>query len=77
MLKILQIVFSIIVVALSIYGIITSDYSLNFLLIFILGLLMLVLGMKEFQRERKAYGSLMITLFLFLVYVSIQSFIWI
>ncbi|MGE7947924.1 hypothetical protein [Lysinibacillus sp. NPDC093688] len=39
MLTILQIVFSIIVVSLSTYGIITSDYSLNFLLIFILGLL--------------------------------------
>ncbi|WP_436970139.1 DUF3953 domain-containing protein [Lysinibacillus sphaericus] len=33
--------------------------------------------MKEFLRKRKVYGWLMIALFLFSVYVSIQSFIWI
>ncbi|WP_240518360.1 MULTISPECIES: DUF3953 domain-containing protein [unclassified Lysinibacillus] len=46
-------------------------------MIFFLGLFDLTLGIKEFQRERKAYGWLLIGLFLFSVYVSIQSFIWI
>ncbi|MCL1701607.1 DUF3953 domain-containing protein [Lysinibacillus sp. Bpr_S20] len=46
-------------------------------MIFFLGLFGLTLGIKEFQRERKVYGCLMIGLFLFSVYVSIQSFIWI
>ena len=77
MLKISQIVFAIIGVSLSAYGLITRDYQLNFLMIFFLGLFVLTLGIKEFQRERKAYGLLMIALFLFSVYVSIQSFIWI
>ncbi|TDX99825.1 UNVERIFIED_CONTAM: hypothetical protein BJ099_115146 [Lysinibacillus xylanilyticus] len=52
MLKILQIVFSIIVVSLSAYGLITRDYQLNFLTILFLGLFMLTLGIKEFQREQ-------------------------
>ncbi|MGE8034130.1 DUF3953 domain-containing protein [Lysinibacillus sp. NPDC093692] len=77
MLKILQIVFAIIGISLSAYGLIRRDYQLNFLMIFFLGLFGLTLGIKEFQRERKAYGWLLIGLFLFSVYVSIQSFIWI
>ncbi|MGE7672963.1 DUF3953 domain-containing protein [Lysinibacillus sp. NPDC094403] len=76
MLKILQIVFGIIAISLSAYSLITRDFQLNFLMIFFLGLFGLTLGIKEFQRERKAYGWLLIGLFLFSVYVSIQSFIW-
>ncbi|QTB28943.1 DUF3953 domain-containing protein [Lysinibacillus sphaericus] len=75
MLTILQIIFSIIVVSLSTYGIITDDYRLNFLMIFFLGLLMLILGIKEFQREQKVYGWLFIGVFLFIEYVFIQTFL--
>ncbi|AMO33754.1 DUF3953 domain-containing protein [Lysinibacillus sphaericus] len=75
MLTILQIIFSIIVVSLSTYGIITDDYQLNFLMIFFLGLLMLILGIKEFQREQKVYGWLFIGVFLLIEYVSIQTFL--
>ncbi|WP_369814449.1 DUF3953 domain-containing protein [Lysinibacillus sp. ZYM-1] len=75
LLKILQIVFSIIVVSLSAYGLITKNYQLNFLTIFFLGLVMLVWGIREFQQERKVYGWLLIVLFLFSVYVSIQSLV--
>ncbi|EON72141.1 DUF3953 domain-containing protein [Lysinibacillus sp. UGB7] len=75
MLKILQIVFSIIVISLSAYGLITRDYQLNFLMIFFLGLFMLILGIREFQRERNVYGWLLIVVFLFSVFVSIQSFV--
>ncbi len=75
LLKILQIVFSIIVISLSAYGLITRDYQLNFLMIFFLGLFMLILGIREFQRERNVYGWLLIVVFLFSVFVSIQSFV--
>ncbi|MED3803558.1 DUF3953 domain-containing protein [Lysinibacillus xylanilyticus] len=76
MLKILQIVFSIIVVSLSAYGLITRDYQLNFLTTLFLGLFMLTLGFKEFQRESKFYGWLLIGVFLFSVFVSIQGFLY-
>jgi len=55
LLKILQIVFSIIAFSLSVYGLITRDYQLNFLMIFFLGLFMLTLGIKEFQREKSLW----------------------
>jgi len=77
MLKILQIVFAIIGISFSAYGLITRDFQLNFLMIFFLGLFMLTLGIKEFQRERKAYGLFLIGIFLFSVYVSIQSFLFV
>ena len=74
MLRILQFVLVIIVVSLSAYGLITRDYDLNFLMVFFSGLFMLTLGIEEFQRERKVYAWLLIGLFLFSIYVSIQSF---
>ncbi|WP_375106382.1 DUF3953 domain-containing protein [Lysinibacillus fusiformis] len=73
LLTILQIVFSILVVSFSTYGIITGDYRLNFLMILFLGVLLLILGLKEFQKERKVNGWLYIGVFLFLVFVSITS----
>lgn len=76
MLKILPIVFGIIVIALSTYGLITLDYQFNFLTMFFLSLSMLTLGINAYQSERKAYGWFLIGIFLFLVYVSIQSFIY-
>lgn len=76
LLKILQLVSSIIVISLSAYGLITRDYQLNFLMIFFLGLFMLILGIKEFQRERSIYGWLLIAVCLFTLFVSIQNFIY-
>lgn len=75
MLKILHIIFSIIVVSIAAYGLITHDYQMNFLMIFFLGLIMLLLGIGEFQQKRKVYGWFLIGVFLFSVYVSIQSFV--
>lgn len=73
MLKILHIIFSIIVVSIAAYGLITHDYQMNFLMIFFLGLLMLILGIKEFQQDRKVYGWFLIGVFLFSIFVSIQN----
>ncbi|MGE7115129.1 DUF3953 domain-containing protein [Lysinibacillus sp. NPDC047702] len=41
-------------------------------MIFFLGLVMLILGIKEFQRERKVFAWYFIGVFLFLVFVSIK-----
>jgi len=76
MMRILSIVFAIIAISLSVYGLITLDYQLNFLMILFLGLSMFTLGMSEFQNKRKASALFLIGVFLFLTYVSIQSFIW-
>ncbi|MFF2176436.1 DUF3953 domain-containing protein [Lysinibacillus sp. NPDC058147] len=44
-------------------------------MIFFLGLFMLTLGIKEFQRKRKVYGWFLIGVFLFSIFVSIQGFV--
>ncbi|WP_269321872.1 YczI family protein [Oceanobacillus salinisoli] len=42
---------------------------------FFLGLMMLVMGLEEFKKERKAYGWLFIIVFLLCLHVSIQGFL--
>lgn len=76
MMRILPIIFGVIAISLSAYGLITRDYQLNFLMIFLLGLSMLIIGIREFQSKRKAYGLFLIGVFLFSAYASFQSFIW-
>jgi len=39
-----------------------------------IGLLMLVMGLQEFKKERKVYGFLFVIVFLFSLFVSIQGF---
>ena len=44
-------------------------------MMFFLGLTMLVMGLQEFKKERKAYGWLLVVVFLFSLFVSIQGFL--
>ncbi|MFJ7734617.1 DUF3953 domain-containing protein [Lysinibacillus sp. NPDC097231] len=48
---------------------------MTFLNTLFLGLFMLIWGIREFQQERKVFGWLLIVLFLFSVFVSVQSFV--
>lgn len=74
MLKIFQIVFSIITVSLAGYGLFTKDFQFNGYMNLFLGLTMLVLGLQELKRNKKFSGWLLIGVFAFLVLVVIQSF---
>jgi hypothetical protein len=40
-----------------------------------LGLMMLVIGLRDFQKGKKAYGWLSIVACIFILFVSIQSFL--
>ncbi|WP_421385281.1 DUF3953 domain-containing protein [Bacillus salacetis] len=60
---------------LAVYGFITSDFTFNFIMIFLLGLSILIMGIEEFRKERKGMGILLFVTFLFLVYSSIQGFL--
>lgn len=40
-----------------------------------LGLMMLVMGLREFQKGQKDYGWLSIVVFIFILFVSIKSFL--
>ncbi|MFD4929734.1 DUF3953 domain-containing protein [Peribacillus butanolivorans] len=76
MLKILRIVFSIIVLILSGYGLITENFELSSYMIFFLGALMLVTGLAELQKDRKRFwGYMSIIVSLYAFFVSIQGFL--
>ncbi|MFD4817714.1 DUF3953 domain-containing protein [Peribacillus butanolivorans] len=76
MLKILRIVFSIIVLILSGYGLITDNFELSSYMIFFLGALMLVIGLAELQKDRKRFwGYMSIIISLYAFFVSIQGFL--
>ncbi|WP_369758000.1 DUF3953 domain-containing protein [Paenisporosarcina sp. HGH0030] len=72
---ILRILFSIITLALAGYGLITRNFEFQAYLILFLGLAMLVTGIQEFQQNKKLTGWLLIGVFAFSLFVSIQSFI--
>lgn len=75
MLKILRILFSIITVALALYGLITGNFDYGAYMILFLGLTFLVMGLQEIQQTKNWSGWLCIAVFAFSLYVSIQSFI--
>ena len=73
MLKILQILFSIIVLALASYSLVTQDFQLQAYMILFLGLAMLVSGLQEFKKNNKITGWMLIGVFAFSIFVAIQS----
>ncbi|AVK96867.1 DUF3953 domain-containing protein [Lysinibacillus sphaericus] len=74
MLKILRILFSIVGICLALYGFITKDYKFQAYMILFLGLMMLIMGIQEFQHQKKFTGWLLIFICLFSFFVAIQSF---
>ncbi|WP_042221663.1 DUF3953 domain-containing protein [Oceanobacillus manasiensis] len=76
MLKILRNILSVITILLAAYGLITGNFEFQPFMILSLGLLMLVIGLIEFRKGRKNYGWISIFTFFFLLFVSIQTFLW-
>ncbi|EKU43723.1 YczI family protein [Lysinibacillus sp. HST-98] len=75
MLNCLKIIFSITGISLAVYGLITQDFQLNYLMILFLGLFMFTLGIQEFQKQRTVYGWFLMGVSIFSIYVSVQSFV--
>ncbi|WLR58843.1 DUF3953 domain-containing protein [Guptibacillus hwajinpoensis] len=74
-LKILRYVLSLSTFALAVYGLITSNFEFNHIMIFLLGLTLLVMGIEELQKERKTIGILLVGVFVFSLFVSIKGFL--
>ena len=74
MLKILRKVLSIVTLLFIVYGLITQNFEYSPFMMFFLGLTLLVMGLEEFQKERKMYGWSLVIVFLLLLSVSIQGF---
>ncbi|MDC3424504.1 DUF3953 domain-containing protein [Aquibacillus sp. 3ASR75-11] len=75
MLKILRYVFSVVGILFAVYGLITKNLEFQPYMMLFLGLMMLVMGLEEFQKERKAYGWLFFVVFLLSLFVSIKGFL--
>lgn len=74
LLKILHILFSIVALVLAGYGLITKDFQFQAYMILFLGLTMLLGGLREFKRDKKLWGWMLLGVFVFLMFVAIQSF---
>jgi hypothetical protein len=76
LLKVSRIILSILVLALSGYGLITKNFELIPLMMLFLGGCMLVMGLEELHKNRKTFlGSALIVISLFGFYVSLQGFL--
>ncbi|WP_240687984.1 YczI family protein [Pseudalkalibacillus hwajinpoensis] len=71
--KVLRLVLSIITFSISVYVLITKHIDLMPLMMFFLSILMLVMGIEEFQKERKTMGLLLVGAFLFALFVSMEG----
>lgn len=75
MLKILRYIIASATLVFAIYGFITKDFQFGHLMIFLLGITSLMMGLEEFQQQRKVYGMLLVFVFLFSLIASIQGFL--
>ncbi|TYS16612.1 DUF3953 domain-containing protein [Rossellomorea vietnamensis] len=73
--KIIRYIVSLTALTFASYGLITGDYTYNHIMMLFLSLLMLTMGLEEFERNHKGTGFLLMGTFLFTGYVSIQGFL--
>lgn len=73
MLKVSRIILALIVITMASYSLLTENHWLQPYMLFFLGLMMLVMGLEEFQRGRKAYGYLSLFASIFLLIVLLET----
>ncbi|WP_331000870.1 YczI family protein [Radiobacillus kanasensis] len=71
---ILRVIFAVIAAFIAGYGLITKNFEFQSYMMFFLSLMMLVMGLEEFRKERKVMGWISIVAFLFVLFVSLQGF---
>ncbi len=71
-----RICLQILATALSAYGFISHDFRLQSLMMLLLGLLMIIVGIMEFQKEQKWYSFLSMIVAIFLLFVSVKGFLF-
>ena len=76
MLLTLRIILAISIVSLSVYSLLTENYDFSSYMTLLLGFLMLVAGLGELQKDKKAFwGYMCIVASMFSFYVSIEGFL--
>ena len=75
MLKILRYVFATLVLLFVLYGFIARSFAYQPYMIFFLGLMMLIIGLEEYQKGRQLGSWLGIGGFIYAMYVAVEGFI--
>lgn len=75
LLTILQILFSVLTLGLAIFGILTENFEYQNFMLLSMGLTILVMGIRELRKEKKAFAYFIILAAAFMLYVSIESFL--
>ncbi len=74
--KILRYVFSLLTMILVVYEFVTDNFSFTHIIMLFFGVTMLMRGLEEFKQGRMGYGWLFVVVFLLLLGVSIEGFIY-
>ena len=74
--KILRYVFSLLTMSLVIYEFVTDNFGFTHIIMLFFGVTMLMRGLEEFKQGRKGYGWLFVVVFLLLLGVSIEGFVY-
>ncbi|PID03162.1 hypothetical protein CSV65_16325 [Sporosarcina sp. P31] len=75
MLRILHFIFATLGIFFAAYGLITKDFQFQSYMMLCLGLVFLVMSIKDFKKGRKAYGWLLLVTSLFPLFVIIHGFL--
>ncbi|MBU9724307.1 MULTISPECIES: YczI family protein [Bacillaceae] len=75
MLVVLKVIFAVIAAFFAGYGLITKNFEFQSYMMFFLSLMVLIIGLEEFRKERKVTGWISIVAFLFVLFASILVFL--
>ncbi|XXM73119.1 DUF3953 domain-containing protein [Lysinibacillus sphaericus] len=68
-LKIIRIILSVVIITMAGYGLFTDNVWLLPYMLFLMGVMLLVMGLEEFQKGRKEYGYISVAACIFLMIV--------
>lgn len=75
LLTILQILFAALTLGLAIFGLLTENFEYQYLMLLSMGLMILIMGIRELKKEKKIFAYFMILAAAFILYVGIESFL--
>ncbi len=75
MLTILHTIFGVLTFGLAIFSLITKNFEYRHFMLLSMSLMFLIMGIKEFRKEKKATAYSLVLLSVFALIVAIQGFI--
>lgn len=75
MLNVLQALLAILTLGLAIFGLITENFDYQHFMLLSMGLMILVMGIRELRKEKKAFAYFIILAAAFILYVAVERFL--